>query len=32
MDGIDLFQVTVAGAYERGNETSGCIKCGTFLD
>jgi len=32
MDRIDLFQDKVAGAYERGNEPSGCIKCGKFLD
>jgi len=32
MDEIDLFQVMVEGAYERGNEPSGSTKCGKFLD
>ena len=32
MDWLDLAQGQVAGSYGCGNEPSGSIKCGEFLD
>jgi hypothetical protein len=32
LDGSGLGQAEVAGAFECGNEHSGTIKCGEFLD